>query len=84
MSMFNIIRKEFQYGQHTVVLETGRVARQANTVVITMGGVQVLVAIVAQPKAKAGQCSARLTTSSRLHSTQINSASCSAIGCFCT
>ncbi|WP_171455652.1 polyribonucleotide nucleotidyltransferase [Acinetobacter johnsonii] len=53
--MFNIIRKEFQYGQHTVVLETGRVARQANTVVITMGGVQVLVAIVAQPKAKAGQ-----------------------------
>ena len=55
MSMFNIIRKEFQYGQHTVVLETGRVARQANTVVITMGGVQVLVAIVAQPKAKAGQ-----------------------------
>ena len=52
MSMFNIIRKEFQYGQHTVVLETGRVARQANTVVITMGGVQVLVAIVAQPKAK--------------------------------
>lgn len=55
MSMFNIIRKEFQYGQHTVVLETGRVARQANTVVITMGGVQVLVAIVAQPKAKAGR-----------------------------
>ena len=55
MSMFNIIRKEFQYGQHQVVLETGRVARQANTVVITMGGVQVLVAIVAQPKAKAGQ-----------------------------
>ena len=55
MSMFNIIRKEFQYGQHNVILETGRVARQANTVVITMGGVQVLVAIVAQPKAKAGQ-----------------------------
>jgi len=55
MSMFNIIRKEFQFGQHNVILETGRVARQANTVVITMGGVQVLVAVVAQPKAKAGQ-----------------------------
>ena len=55
MSMFNIVRKEFQYGQYQVVLETGRVARQANTVVITMGGVTVLVAIVAQPKAKAGQ-----------------------------
>src|SRR5690606_16040960 len=55
MSMFNIIRKEFQFGQHNVILETGRVARQANTVVITMGGEQVLVAVVAQPKAKAGQ-----------------------------
>ncbi|MCH4248705.1 polyribonucleotide nucleotidyltransferase [Acinetobacter populi] len=53
--MFNIIRKEFQYGQHTVVLETGRVARQAKSVVITMGGVTVLVAVVAQPTAKAGQ-----------------------------
>lgn len=55
MSMFNIVRKEFQFGQHQVVLETGRVARQANTVLITMGGVTVLVAVVAQPKAKAGQ-----------------------------
>ncbi len=55
MSMFNIIRKEFQYGQHTVVLETGRIARQANTVFVTMGGVSVLVAVVAQPNAKAGQ-----------------------------
>lgn len=55
MSMFNIVRKEFQYGQHTVVLETGRIARQANSVFITMGGVSVLVAVVAQPTAKAGQ-----------------------------
>ena len=55
MSMFNIVRKEFQFGQHQVVLETGRVARQANSVLITMGGVTVLVAVVAQPKAKAGQ-----------------------------
>lgn len=55
MSMFNIVRKEFQFGQHQVVLETGRVARQANTVLITMGGVTVLVAVVAQSKAKAGQ-----------------------------
>ena len=54
MSMFNIIRKEFQFGQHQVVLETGRVARQANTVMITMGGVTVLVAVVAQPTAKSG------------------------------
>lgn len=55
MSMFNIVRKEFQFGQHAVVLETGRVARQANSVVISMGGVTVLVAVVAAAKAKAGQ-----------------------------
>lgn len=55
MSMFKIVRKEFQYGQHTVVLETGRIARQANSVYITMGGVSVLVAVVAAPTAKAGQ-----------------------------
>ncbi|WP_343598042.1 polyribonucleotide nucleotidyltransferase [Acinetobacter sp.] len=53
--MFNVVRKEFQYGQYQVVLETGRVARQANSVLITMGGVTVLVAVVAQPTAKAGQ-----------------------------
>lgn len=55
MSMFNIVRKEFRYGQHTVVLETGRIARQANSVYVTMGGVSVLVAVVAQASAKAGQ-----------------------------
>ncbi len=54
MSMFNIIRKEFQFGQHQVVLETGRVARQANTVMITMGGVTVLVAVVASTNSKSG------------------------------
>lgn len=52
--MFNVTRKEFQYGQYQVVLETGRVARQANTVLVTMGGVTVLVAVVAQPTAKSG------------------------------
>ncbi|ESK39717.1 polyribonucleotide nucleotidyltransferase [Acinetobacter nectaris CIP 110549] len=54
MSMFNVTRKEFQYGQYQVVLETGRIARQANSVLVTMGGVSVLVAVVAQPTAKAG------------------------------
>ncbi len=55
MSMFTVIRKEFQFGQHTVVLETGRIARQANSVYITMGGVSVLVAVVAASTVKAGQ-----------------------------
>jgi len=27
--MFKIVRKEFQFGRDTVVLETGRIARQA-------------------------------------------------------
>lgn len=55
MSMFNIVRKEFQFGRYPVVLETGRIARQAHTVYITMGGVSVLVAVVAAKSAKAGQ-----------------------------
>ena len=55
MSMFNIVRQEFQYGQNTVVLETGRIARQANSVLVTMGGVSVLVAVVAAKDAKPGQ-----------------------------
>lgn len=53
--MFNIVKKEFQFGRDTVVLETGRIARQANTVLISMGGVSVLVAVVAAKEAKAGQ-----------------------------
>ena len=53
--MFNIIKKEFQFGRDNVVLETGRIARQANTVLVTMGGVSVLVAVVAAKNAKTGQ-----------------------------
>lgn len=53
--MFNVVSKEFQFGRDKVVLETGRVARQANTVLITMAGVTVLVAVVAAKEAKAGQ-----------------------------
>ena len=53
--MFNIVSKTFQFGAQSVTLETGRVARQASTVIVTMGGVQVLVAVVGAKKAKAGQ-----------------------------
>ena len=54
--MFKIVRKEFQLGGQQVVLETGRIARQAQgAVIITMGGVQVLVAVAASKKAKPGQ-----------------------------
>ncbi len=53
--MFKIVRKEFQFGQQTVVLETGRIARQASSVLVTMGGVTVLVAVVGNKKVKPGQ-----------------------------
>ncbi len=53
--MFNIVRQEFQYGDQKVVLETGRIARQANSVLVHMGGVSVLVAVVVRPEAVAGQ-----------------------------
>lgn len=53
--MFNVIRQEFQYGNQQVILETGRIARQANSVLVHMGGVSVLVAVVVRPEAVAGQ-----------------------------
>ena len=34
MTMFNKIVKEFQWGQHTVRMETGEIARQASGAVI--------------------------------------------------
>ncbi|AKP72451.1 Polyribonucleotide nucleotidyltransferase [Piscirickettsia salmonis] len=45
----NAIKKVFQYGKHTVTLETGEIARQASgAVVVHMGGTSVLVTAVAQ------------------------------------
>ncbi|XXG93733.1 polyribonucleotide nucleotidyltransferase [Neisseria sp. Ec49-e6-T10] len=48
--------KSFQYGQHTVTLETGEIARQANAAVkVSMGETVVLVTVVAAKTVKAGQ-----------------------------
>jgi polyribonucleotide nucleotidyltransferase len=53
--MFNIVRKTFQYGANTVVLETGKIARQATgAIVITMGGTQVLATVVGKKSAAPG------------------------------
>jgi len=50
------IIKTFQYGEHQVTLETGRVARQANgSVVVSMGGTVVLVTAVGRREATPGQ-----------------------------
>lgn len=51
----NPVKKTFQYGEQTVTLETGRVARQATgAVLVTMGDVQVLCSVVAAKSAKQG------------------------------
>ena len=49
------ISKEIQLGQHTLVLETGEIARQASSVLVTMGDTVVLVAMTGRQEAKAGQ-----------------------------
>ncbi|WP_026317927.1 polyribonucleotide nucleotidyltransferase [Algicola sagamiensis] len=49
------IIKSFQYGQHTVTLETGVIARQADAAVLaSMGDTSVLVTVVGQKEAKPG------------------------------
>ena len=54
--MFNRITKTFQYGRHTVVLETGEIARQASgAVVVSMEETVVLVTVVGDPAIKPGQ-----------------------------
>src|SRR3989304_5311459 len=62
----NIVRKEFQFGEHKVVLETGRIARQATgAVVAQMGDTVVLVTCVANKEADPGRDFFPLTVDSR-------------------
>ena len=54
--MFNVVRKEFQFGEQTFVLETGKIARQASgAVMISCGETSVLVTVVGRKEAKPGQ-----------------------------
>jgi len=54
--MFNIVRKEFEFGDQKVVIETGKVARQATgSVMVTIGQTVVLVTVVARKTPKPGQ-----------------------------
>ncbi|MCE7525329.1 polyribonucleotide nucleotidyltransferase [Alloalcanivorax xenomutans] len=60
--MFNIVRKEIQYGADTVVLETGQIARQATAaVMVTIGDTQVLVTVVGKKEADPGKAFFPLT-----------------------
>ena len=54
--MFTIYKKEFQWGEKTVVIETGKIARQADgAVLVSMGQTTVLCTAVAAKSAKPGQ-----------------------------
>ena len=54
--MLNPIRKEVQFGEHTLVLETGKIARQATgAVMVTMGDTMVLATVVGARTANPNQ-----------------------------
>jgi len=54
--LFNIHKKSFQYGQHTVTIETGEIARQASgAVMVSIEDTVVLAAVTGAKSAKAGQ-----------------------------
>jgi len=56
MSLFNKVTKSFQWGDKTVVLETGEIARQATGAVkVDIEGTVVLATVVASKSAKPGQ-----------------------------
>ncbi|MCW5642759.1 MAG: polyribonucleotide nucleotidyltransferase [Rhodoferax sp.] len=56
MSMFKKVSKTFQWGPHSVTMETGEIARQASgAVVVNIDDTVVLATVVAKTEAKAGQ-----------------------------
>ena len=56
MSMFSKVTKTFQWGQHTVVMETGEIARQSGgAVIVNIEDTVVLATVVAAKNPKPGQ-----------------------------
>ncbi|MDZ5456652.1 polyribonucleotide nucleotidyltransferase [Azohydromonas lata] len=56
MSLFNKVTKTFQWGQHSVTLETGEIARQSSgAVIVNIEDTVVLATVVAAKNAKPGQ-----------------------------
>jgi polyribonucleotide nucleotidyltransferase len=56
MSIFNKVTKSFQWGSHTVTLETGEIARQSGgAVIVNIDDTVVLATVVASKGAKPGQ-----------------------------
>src|SRR3954470_3653166 len=56
MTMFNKVTKTFQWGSHTVTLETGEIARQAGgAVIVNIDDTVILATVAASKTAKPGQ-----------------------------
>ena len=56
MSLFNKVTKSFQWGDKTVVMETGEIARQATgAVLVDIDGTVILATVAASKSAKPGQ-----------------------------
>jgi polyribonucleotide nucleotidyltransferase len=56
MSLFKKVTKTFKWGQHTVIMETGEIARQATgAVLVNIEDTVVLATVVASKSAKPGQ-----------------------------
>ena len=56
MTMFKKVTKTFQWGENTVTMETGEIARQSSgAVLLDMDGTVVLATVVAKTEGKAGQ-----------------------------
>ena len=56
MSIFNKVTKTFQWGNHTVTLETGEIARQAaGAVIVDIEGTVILATVAASKTPKPGQ-----------------------------
>src|SRR3979409_2253711 len=56
MSMFNKVTKTFQWGQHTVTLETGEIARQSSgAVIVSIEDTMILATVVGAKNPKPGQ-----------------------------
>ena len=56
MSLFNKVSKTFQWGQHTVTMETGEIARQSGgAVMVNIDDTVVLATVVGSKNAKPGQ-----------------------------
>ena len=54
--MFNVTKKSMQWGEDTLTLETGKVARQADgTVIATLGETSVMAAVTFAKAPKPGQ-----------------------------